>query len=110
MQADCRAWLEDGASAIEPFDLMLVDPPTFSNSKRMTGSFDVQRDHPALLRAALARLAPQGTLVFSCNRRGFRLDRDALPGVAISDWTAASLPPDFSRPRAAHRCFLLRHG
>ena len=110
VQADCRAWLEDGASAIEPFDLMLVDPPTFSNSKRMSGSFDVQRDHPALLRAALARLAPQGTLVFSCNRRGFRLDRDALPGVAISDWTAASLPPDFSRPRAAHRCFLLRHG
>jgi len=108
VQADCRAWLAHDAAAIEPFDLMLVDPPTFSNSKRMQGTFDVQRDHPELLQAALQRLAPDGTLVFSCNRRGFRLDRGALPGVAITDWTQPSLPPDFARPRPPHQCFMLR--
>jgi 23S rRNA (guanine2445-N2)-methyltransferase / 23S rRNA (guanine2069-N7)-methyltransferase len=108
VHADCRAWLDDAARRQPPFDLILVDPPTFSNSKRMRGTFDVQRDHVPLLRAALARLAPGGTLIFSCNRRGFRLDSDALGPVTVRDWTRWSLPPDFARPPPAHHCFALQ--
>jgi 23S rRNA (guanine2445-N2)-methyltransferase / 23S rRNA (guanine2069-N7)-methyltransferase len=91
------------------FDLVFVDPPTFSNSKRMAGTFDVQRDHVALLDAAAALLSANGTLVFSTNRRGFRLDVPALAPLQVHDWTAASIPPDFSRPAVPHRCWMLRH-
>jgi 23S rRNA (guanine2445-N2)-methyltransferase / 23S rRNA (guanine2069-N7)-methyltransferase len=109
VRADCRTWLDGPARQQPHFDLILADPPTFSNSKRMRGTFDVQRDHVSLLRAALARLAPGGTLIFSCNRRGFRLEREALGPVTVSDWTRWSLPPDFARPPPAHHCFALRH-
>jgi len=109
-RGECMQWLR-AAQAREAgaFDLVFVDPPTFSNSKRMTGTFDVQRDHVALLAAAAALLAPGGTLVFSTNRRGFRLDTDALAPLEVRDWTRPSIPPDFSRPAAPHRCWMLRH-
>ena len=61
------------------FDLVILDPPSFSSSKRMEGTFDVQRDHPALLRQTLHLLAPDGELLFSTNRRGFRLAPDGQP-------------------------------
>ena len=109
-RGECMQWLraarEREAAA---FDLMFVDPPTFSNSKRMQGTFDVQRDHVALLRAAAALLSAQGTLVFSTNRRGFKLDHVALADFVREDWTRASIPPDFSRPAAPHQCWMLRH-
>jgi 23S rRNA (guanine2445-N2)-methyltransferase / 23S rRNA (guanine2069-N7)-methyltransferase len=109
-RGDCLQWLlEARAREAGSFDLVFVDPPTFSNSKRMAGTFDVQRDHVALLEAAAALLSADGTLVFSTNRRGFRLDVPALAPLQVHDWTAASIPPDFSRPAAPHRCWMLRH-
>jgi len=94
-RADCLAWLsyDDGRR----FDLVLLDPPTFSNSKAMAREFDVQRDHVGLVRAALARLAPGGMLVFSTNLQRFKLDAEGLGDVVIDDWSAATLPRDFAR-------------
>ena len=102
VRADVRAWLEAAAPA---YDLVLLDPPSFSNSAAMDGTFDLQRDHRALVEAALACLRPGGVLYFSNNRRRFRLDPDlaALPGC--EDITAATIDPDFTRRPTVHHCF-----
>ena len=94
-RADCLEWLsyDDGRR----FDLVLLDPPTFSNSKSMEREFDVQRDHVRVIRAALARLAAGGRLVFSTNLQRFKLDEPALGEVTVEDWSAVTLPRDFAR-------------
>jgi len=100
VRSDVRRFLDDARGRGERWDLAVVDPPTFSNSKAMDYVWDVQRDHGELLAAVAAVLAPGGTLWFSTNRRRFSLDRDALPaGASIDDLTAATSPPDF-RDRA----------
>ena len=91
----------------EQFDLVVLDPPSFSNSKRMDGTFDVQRDQVKLLGATLDLLSPQGELVFSNNRQGFRLDPAIGRMVSVEEITGRTLPPDFQRHRP-HRCWLLR--
>jgi 23S rRNA (guanine2445-N2)-methyltransferase / 23S rRNA (guanine2069-N7)-methyltransferase len=94
-RADCLEWLayDEGRR----FDLVLLDPPTFSNSKSMEREFDVQRDHVTVIRAALSRLASGGRLVFSTNLQRFKLDTGALGEVAVEDWSAVTLPRDFAR-------------
>jgi 23S rRNA (guanine2445-N2)-methyltransferase / 23S rRNA (guanine2069-N7)-methyltransferase len=90
------------------YGLIYVDPPTFSNSKR-ADDFDVQRDHARLLIACAERLLPEGVIVFSNNFRRFKLDREALaPHFQIEDWSAASIPFDFTRRSDIHGCWLLR--
>lgn len=106
IQADCRAWL---AEAQEHYDLIFLDPPTFSNSRRMDGSFDVQRDHGDLLQQTLQRLAPGGVLVFSTNSRRFRLDHNALAKWRIEDWSRSTLPVDFARNPKIHQCWKITH-
>lgn len=106
VQADCLRWLEDDDG--ERYDLIFLDPPTFSNSKRMQREFDVQRDHVGLITQALKRLAPGGLLLFSTNFRSFRLNAAALPGVAVDDITPATIPHDFARNRRIHHCYELR--
>ncbi len=105
VRADALEWLATAArGGVRPFDLVFCDPPTFSNSKRMEGTFDVQRDHPALIAAIEPLLAPDGTLLFSNNRRRFDLDTASLEalGLASEDLTAASIPPDFERNPRVH--------
>jgi 23S rRNA (guanine2445-N2)-methyltransferase / 23S rRNA (guanine2069-N7)-methyltransferase len=101
VQADCLTWL---AEAEGQYDLILLDPPTFSNSKRMgRATFDVQRDHPDLIRLTARRLlAPNGILLFACNKRGFKLDPAALPGMEARDLSRATLAQDFARRANAH--------
>ncbi|HEY1076191.1 MAG TPA: bifunctional 23S rRNA (guanine(2069)-N(7))-methyltransferase RlmK/23S rRNA (guanine(2445)-N(2))-methyltransferase RlmL [Fontimonas sp.] len=111
VRADCRDWLAANAQLDDAlqFDLIFLDPPTFSNSKKMEGTLDIQRDHGELIRHCMALLAPQGTLYFSTNRRGFKLDAE-LAGVAqIEDITAQTLGEDFKRPPPPHRCWHIRH-
>jgi 23S rRNA (guanine2069-N7)-methyltransferase / 23S rRNA (guanine2445-N2)-methyltransferase len=103
VQEDCLAWLAAGGPAV--FDLIFLDPPTFSNSKRMAREFDVQRDHVALIRATLKRLAPGGLIVFSTNFRKFRLDREALRDLQVRDITKGSVPFDFARDAKVHACY-----
>jgi len=105
VQADALAWLE---SDTHEYDLVFCDPPTFSNSKRAQ-DFDVQASHVRLLRAAVARLAPEGVLYFSNNYRRFRLDEAALASFAIvEDISPETIPPDFARDMRIHRCWRIR--
>ncbi|MBB3229034.1 23S rRNA (guanine2445-N2)-methyltransferase / 23S rRNA (guanine2069-N7)-methyltransferase [Luteibacter sp. Sphag1AF] len=91
------------------YGLIYVDPPTFSNSKR-ADDFDVQRDHVKLLMACKERLLPDGIIVFSNNFRRFKLDHEALdPHFSIENWSAPSIPFDFTRRADIHGCWLLRH-
>lgn len=103
---DCLRWLETAGAE---FDLIFMDPPTFSNSKKMEGTLDVQRDHGRLVRLAMARLAPGGTLVFSNNQRRFTLDADLAEHYAVDDISAKTFDPDFKRNPDLHHVFLIRH-
>lgn len=105
VRADTFRFLEEATGR---WDLIVVDPPTVSTSKAMQFKFDVQTGHPALLRATLRLLAPGGTIVFSNNFRGFRMDEAALPPCTAEEITKRTLPPDF-RDEAVHRCWLVRH-
>lgn len=105
---DVLQFLARAAAARARFDLIVLDPPSFSNSKRMQASFDVQRDHPVLLRQVLRLLAPDGELYFSTNRRGFRLAAEVAGFAAADDITARTVPADFRR-HPPHRCWLVRH-
>jgi 23S rRNA (guanine2445-N2)-methyltransferase / 23S rRNA (guanine2069-N7)-methyltransferase len=111
VKADVLQWI-DAASRndAERFDLIFCDPPTFSNSKRMRETWDVQRDHVSLLTRTAELLAPQGTLVFSCNRRKFELDTAALAeaGLTCVNVTARTIPKDFERRVGVHTCWTIR--
>ena len=88
------------------FGLIVCDPPTFSNSKRMHQDWSVERDHPWLLRRLADHLAPGGSAIFSTNCRGFELASAGLPPLHIEEITTRTVPPDFERVRP-HRCWLL---
>lgn len=112
LRVDVLRWLNEAATRRprERFDLIFLDPPTFSKSKAMNGTFDVQRDHPTLLARALDLLAPGGTLYFSTNLRGFRLDESACQalfpqGVSSSDITRQTLDLDFQKNPKIHRAW-----
>ncbi|MFH2005951.1 MAG: bifunctional 23S rRNA (guanine(2069)-N(7))-methyltransferase RlmK/23S rRNA (guanine(2445)-N(2))-methyltransferase RlmL [bacterium] len=105
VRADCLAWL---AEQRDRWDLIFLDPPTFSNSKSLDRSFDVQQDHAELIQSAMARLAPDGLLIFSNNYKKFKLDQSLLSGLQIEDYTRQTIPEDFSRSRRIHHCFLIR--
>jgi len=84
-----------------------MDPPTFSNSKRMRETLDIQRDHVALIEDAVKLLAPGGQLIFSNNLRRFKMDVDALPDLQISNITRQTIDKDFSRNQKIHNCWLI---
>ncbi len=105
LQADCLEWI---AACKDRFDLIYLDPPTFSNSKRMKTSFDIQRDHGALLAQTLRLLSPGGVLIFSCNRRKFKLDPTALPHWTVKEITRTTIPKDFQRNQHIHKAFEIR--
>lgn len=111
VQADCLHWLEEAARAqTRHYGLIFLDPPSFSNSKRMETSFDIQRDQAALLGQAVQLLSPDGVLIFSTNRRQFKLDPAVSTLLEQSDLrceelTRATLPEDFKRGTPIHRCW-----
>jgi len=104
-RADCREWLSQPPA--ERFELIFLDPPTFSNSKRMQGVLDIQRDHVELIGQCMQRLSPGGLLVFSCNAQRFRLDEQVGRQWQVRDVSAQTLPFDFARNPRVHRCFEL---
>jgi 23S rRNA (guanine2445-N2)-methyltransferase / 23S rRNA (guanine2069-N7)-methyltransferase len=101
-QADCLEWL---ARDEQRYDIIVLDPPSFSNSKRMRQTFDVQRDHLALLSAAVKRLSPEGVLYFSCNLRKFRLDPAVDDFCQAADITTETIDLDFKRRPSVHHCW-----
>jgi 23S rRNA (guanine2445-N2)-methyltransferase / 23S rRNA (guanine2069-N7)-methyltransferase len=107
VQADCIAWLKTAVAERQVYDLIFLDPPTFSNSKRMDDILDVQRDHRALIDRCMALLAPGGKLVFSNNAQKFKLDAEVGQSYKVTDISRATLPKDFERNPRIHQCFEL---
>ena len=109
-RADVLQWMVRAVKSDERFDLIFVDPPTFSNSKAMgKNTWSVQRDHVKLLSHVVRLLAPGGVAVFSCNLRNFKPDMEALEaqGVKLTDITKKTIPYDFERNPKIHCCYLV---
>lgn len=111
-QADVLQWIEQALDERRTFDVIYCDPPTFSNSKRMEDTFEVQRDHVELIRALGRLLNPGGLIVFSNNKRGFKLDTASLSsaGLHATDITKRTMPRDFERNMRIHSCFTITKG
>ncbi len=111
LRGDALELLRDPASFAPSaeFDLIFFDPPSFSNSSKMRQTLDIQRDHAGLIDAAMRLLAAEGLLLFSTNRRGFRLDDAVGERFDLRDITRATLPEDFRRRPGIHRCWEIRH-
>ncbi len=104
IREDCRSWLAEEQNR---YDLIFLDPPTFSNSKNRREDFDVAKDYPQLINAALRVLEPRGQLIFSTNYRKFKLDPAWITADEIRDLSGESIPFDFKRNRRIHRCWLI---
>jgi 23S rRNA (guanine2445-N2)-methyltransferase / 23S rRNA (guanine2069-N7)-methyltransferase len=106
IQANCVQWLASEAKRqSRQYDLIFLDPPTFSNSKRMEDVFDIQLDYIALIDHASKLLTPSGTLYFSTNFRRFKFDLTQFSGLNIADITAKTIPEDFARDQKIHYCW-----
>ncbi|UTA49367.1 bifunctional 23S rRNA (guanine(2069)-N(7))-methyltransferase RlmK/23S rRNA (guanine(2445)-N(2))-methyltransferase RlmL [Simiduia sp. 21SJ11W-1] len=105
-QADCMQWLR---TAEGEYDLIMLDPPSFSNSKRMDGVLDVQRDHGQLIDDAMRLLAASGTLYFSNNLRTFVLDESVQARYNVENISPQTLDKDFQRNSKIHQCWKITH-
>lgn len=106
VQADVMQWL---AKEQGEYDLIFIDPPTFSNSKRMQDVFDVQRDQRTLINEAMRLLAKDGVLYFSNNFRRFELEPELAQRYQIEEISAQTIDPDFARNPKIHRAWRIRH-
>lgn len=104
IQLDCLDWFR---RTNDRFDVIFLDPPSFSNSKRMADTLDIQRDHEQLIRAAMHLLNPKGRLYFSTNFRQFKLSKDIGEEYQVSDISAETIDDDFKRDKRIHQCFLI---
>jgi 23S rRNA (guanine2445-N2)-methyltransferase / 23S rRNA (guanine2069-N7)-methyltransferase len=111
IQADCLEWLAHGPGDQRDFGVILLDAPTFSNSKRMAEALDVQRDHASLIRLAAQRMASDGVLIFSNHLKSFAMDIQGVAdaGLALEEITRQTIPRDFARNPRSHRCWRIRH-
>jgi 23S rRNA (guanine2445-N2)-methyltransferase / 23S rRNA (guanine2069-N7)-methyltransferase len=107
LRADCLQWLKQDHK--ESWDLIFLDPPTFSNSKRMDDLLDIQRDHVQLIERSMRLLAEDGTLYFSTNLRSFKLDEQLAAQFKLTDISMKSIPEDFQRRSNIHFCFAIEH-
>ena len=110
-RADVLKWVTQARRAGKRYDLIFVDPPTFSNSKAMgRKTWDVQRDHAELLIGIAHLLAEGGQAIFSCNLRSFKPDSEKLAtyGVELEDISLDTIPADFARTPKIHKCYRVR--
>lgn len=107
LRADVFQFLAEARERDGSYDLIVMDPPSFSNSKKMQGVLDVQRDHAELIAGCLRLLSPEGELFFSTNRRGFKLDETAFAGHAPRNISRQTVPEDFSN-KQIHQCWILK--
>ncbi len=106
VNADCMKWLKESR---DTFDLIFIDPPTFSNSRKMRDVFDIQAVHVDLLERAMARLARDGVLYFSNNFRKFRMASELAEKFAVEEISGQTIDRDFQRNQKIHRCWKFTH-
>ncbi len=109
IQSDCLQWLKSPYNT-KKYDLIFLDPPSFSTSKRMKTTFDVQKDHVDLIKSTLEHLKPNGLLIFSNNRRHFKLAREEFSDLKIEEISKQTLPKDFERNPNIHNCWRITKG
>lgn len=119
VQADVLEWLKGRVEKMrnkplltrdeDKFELIFMDPPTFSNSKKMEGILDIQRDHSQLITDAMRLLMRDGELLFSTNLRGFKIEQELLDLFDIKDISRVTLPEDFKRNPKIRQCFSIKH-
>ena len=105
-KADCVDYL---SSKYEKFDLIFLDPPTFSNSKSSSNVLDIQKDHGTIIHNAMNKLERDGLLIFSTNKLNFKLASESLKMFGIRDYTKSSLGKDFQRQKKIHQTWLISH-
>lgn len=108
VEQDCISYLQRLPGSRRRFDLIFLDPPTFSNSKSTDNVLDVQRDHVMLIDLCMQSLRPDGLLIFSNNMRKFKLDEALSERYQIEDFSARSLDKDFERNPRIHQTWLIR--
>ena len=106
VQYDCLTWLK---MTKDRFDVIFLDPPSFSNSKRTTETLDIQRDHVLLINAAMRLLSPGGILYFSTNLRHFKLAPEVSTEYTVQDISADTIDIDFKRNKRIHQCFMIKN-
>jgi len=109
IRADCLEWLDTAVQDKKHFDVIFIDPPTFSNSKRLDKEFDIQRDHVRLINSASKLLTKDGIIIFSNNFRKFKLEESRLLNLKAEDISLKTIPEDFSRRKNIHRCWRITH-
>ncbi len=111
LRADCMSWLAatEGAGLEGSFDVILLDPPTFSNSAKMDDVLDIQRDHQRLVEQCMGLLSDDGVLVFSNNFRRFKLAPELAEKFAVENISPATIDKDFARRPRIHQCWLIRN-
>jgi len=102
---DCIEWLQ---TTTVSFDVIFLDPPSFSNSKKMSTTLDIQRDHEPLIQSTMRLLKPHGTLYFSTNLRSFKLSPAIQTQLQVEDITIKTIDLDFKRNPRVHRCFKIQ--
>ena len=102
VREDCLSWLR---GALGQWDLIYLDPPTFSNSKDRDDVFDLQRDHEELIKLTASKLSPGGLLIFCCNFRKFKMNEALEEDLNINEITESTIDPDFERKKSIHRCW-----
>ncbi len=105
MRADCLKFLEDEVYKGKKYDIIVIDPPTISRSKKMDQTFDIQLDHVKMLGTALELLAPGGIIFFSTNSRRFKFDVDQFDDCLIKEITGKTIPQEFGKK--IHRCWTI---
>ena len=113
IHADVKQWLDEvpaggGGDGGEGggYDLVVMDPPTFSNSKRMKDFLDIQRDHAELINKTLRVMSSGGVMYFSTNYRRFELEGDKIMAASVKDITNATTPFDF-QGKLNRMCFMI---
>ncbi len=105
IRADVFTYLKEYKG--DKFDLIFLDPPTFSNSKKMENTLDIERDQKELITGCMNALTDDGLLIFSNNKRGFRLEQEILDIYNVKDITKVTIPEDF-KDNKIHVCFEIR--
>ena len=108
VRADVFQYLKAAADEGKKFDLIVMDPPSFSNSKKMLDILDIQRDHMKLIQGAMKLLASDGLMYFSNNLRSFVLEEAVSERYHVKDVSKQSVPDDF-RNKKIHQCWEIRH-
>lgn len=111
IRADCMEFIKQPVKydiKLASFDLIFLDPPSFSNSKKMAFSLDVQRDHQGMIKYAMKLLADSGQMLFSTNKKGFKIAPEISETYDVKDITAQTVAEDFKRKPKFHQCWIIQ--